>query len=603
MPVLRKLARERAVIVTTVCKPVRAESVPTMVNATQELQTRFVHPRKWNAAAPFWVVALSLGLIQTWANRFYMGNDGVSYLDMADAYLRGDWHTAINGSWNPLYSWLISLDFLIFHPSAYWEYPSVQLLNFAIYAATLASFEYFLRGILAWKRGDEIALRVIGYGLFLWSSLTLIGVWTVNADMLVAACFYTAMGLLLRAHSPEIASAPKSVMLGMTLAAGYYSKAVMFPLSLAVLFIAWKVIGWRRALTATSTFILLSVPLIAGVSTATGHLTIGDTGRVNYAWYVNGVASRWWQGGPAGSGQPQHPPRILLESPRLYEFDGVFARETYPIWYDFSYWYKGLRVWFDARRLVKVMWSNLEWTSKMLARQGGGFLLGCAICFLLCKNKAQILKDFAATWPAWTASMAAFLLYSAVHIERRYIGAPAAVLLLSVYVAAQVKEKWLAGGIAVLSLGWAIVFAPAPTLGARYLPSSSASGNVSWEAAVGLQKLGLRTNDKVASVCYSNRSNVFWARLARVHIVAETDWAVNFWQLSEVDQRRVLEAFASSGARMAIADETPPDPAHAMGWRRAGSTNYFAYSLSQLLEPAQNSAIPSGVDAGQPAIK
>src|SRR5208337_330223 len=107
-----------------------------------------------------------------------------------------------------------------------------------------------------------------------------------------------------------------------------------------------------------------------------GHLTFGDTGRVNYAWYVNGVAFRWWQGGPAGAGQPLHPPRIALNSPRAYEFDGVFPKATYPIWYDFAYWYEGVRVWFDPHRQASVIRSNLKWILKLLAKQGGGFFIG-----------------------------------------------------------------------------------------------------------------------------------------------------------------------------------------------------------------------------------
>jgi hypothetical protein len=121
------------------------------------------------------------------------------------------------------------------------------------------------------------------------------------------------------------------------------------------------------------------------------------------------------------------------------------------------------------------------------------------------------------------------------------------------------------------------------------------AANISWQVATGLQTLGLHVNDRVASVCWSNRKNVLWARLARARIVAETDLDVDFWRLSELDQRRTLAALARSGALMAVSDETPPDPTRAVGWRQAGSTNYYAYSLSQLLEPVQSSAIPAGV--------
>ncbi len=558
-----------------------------MANIIRKLWMRFVHLGNGNSVVPLSAIALVLGLMQAWANRFYMGNDGVSYLDMADAYLRGDWHSALNGSWNPLYAWLIGLDFLIFRPSPYWEYPTVQLLNFGVYAVTVATFEYFLRGLLARRSEGVVAVRVMAYGLFLWGSLILIRVSTVNADMLVAASLYAALGLLLRAHNANTTPALTSAILGMTLAAGYCSKAVMFPLSLVLLLIAWTTLGWRCALITAFVFGLLSAPLIVGVSKATGHLTIGDTGRVNYAWYVNGVAFRWWQGGPTRAGQPQHPPRIVLDSPRVYEFGGVFPEVTYPIWYDFAYWYEGVRTMIDLRRQASVMWSNLKGVLKLLVLQGGGFLLGWGICFLVYKNKARFLKDLAATWPAWGAGMAAILLYSAVHVEPRYLGAFAVVLMLTAYTAIRVPGKRLATGIAVVGLLWSICFSSVTTVGGgRYPAWDSAPTNVSWQVASGLQKLGLQANDKVASACYSNRKNVFWARLARAHIVAETDWEVNFWRLSEVDQRRVLVALAHSGALMAVSDETPPDPERAVGWRRAGDTNYYAYSLSQLLEPA-----------------
>ncbi|MGA8151701.1 MAG: hypothetical protein WB952_12175 [Terriglobales bacterium] len=537
---------------------------------------------KWKSSAPFWSIALVLGLIQAWANRFYMGSDGVPYLDMADAYLRRDWHTAINGSWNPLYAWLIGSDFLIFRPSAYWEYPTVQLLNFGIYAVTVASFEYFLRGWLRWRGGNEVAVRMIAYALFLWSTLILIGVWTVNADMLVAACIYGALGLMLRAYSSKTASTLQALILSLIITIGYYGKAVMFPIGMILLLVALNVFQWKRTLIMASIFILLSAPLIAGLSRAVGHLTFGETGRVNYAWYVNGVAKRWWQGGPARAGQPLHPPRITLDSPRVYDFDGAFPKATYPLWYNFAYWYQGVRTWIDPLRIAAVTWSNLKWTMKLLLEQGGGFLLGWGTGFLLYKNKGRIFKDLAFMWPAWAVGVAAIMLYCSVHIESRYIGAFGTVLLLTAFSSIDIRRKGLAVGVVVAGLLWAMMYAPEPTLGARYFPPRGKVANVSWQAATELEQLGLHANDKVASVCYSNRGNILWARLARAHIVAETDWAVDFWRLSDADQQRVLAALRGSGAMMAVSDETPPDPAHAVGWRRAGNTNYYAYPLSRL---------------------
>jgi len=533
-------------------------------------------------------------MIQVWANRFYMGNDGVSYLDMADAYLRADWHVALNTSWNPLYAWLICLDFLVFRPSPYWEFTAVQLLNYGIYVLAVASFEYFLQGWLEWKRGDETAVRVIAYGLFLWTSLILIGTWTANADMLVSACIYTALGMILRAHTRKTISAGTSILLGLTLAAGYYSKAIMFPFALFLLLIALIVLKWQRALVTIFVFAIISAPLIVEISKVAGHPTIGETGRVNYSWYVDGVAQRWWQGGPPKAGMPLHPPRIALDSPRVYEFNSAFPKATYPIWYDFAYWYQGVRVWIPLRHEAKVIVSNIVWILELLVIQGGGFLLGWAASFLASKNKSQIASGFGFTWPAWVASIAALLLYSAVHVEARYIGAFVTILFLAAYMAVGIHGKRMVAGIVALGLLWSFIFAPEPTFGASYLPVNSAYANVPWQVANDLEEIGLRANDKVGSVYYSNRQNVFWARLARVHIVAEADWNVDFWRLSGVDQRRVLAALAHSGAVMAVADRPPPDPAQEVGWRPLGSTNFYAFPLSQLSEPLQDGAIPAG---------
>jgi hypothetical protein len=78
--------------------------------------------------------------------------------------------------------------------------------------------------------------------------------------------------------------------------------------------------------------------------------------------------------------------------------------------------------------------------------------------------------------------------------------------------------------------------------------------------------------------------------------VVETDWNVNFWKLNEADQRRVLEAFAHSGAQVAVSDEAPPDRAYAPGWKEAGNTNYYAYQLSQLSTLRQPDSSFTGVD-------
>ncbi|HEY0083839.1 MAG TPA: hypothetical protein VGB61_13680, partial [Pyrinomonadaceae bacterium] len=62
---------------------------------------RALEPRRLERLC--WLVAAALGLLQAWGRRHdsgdgvaYMGADGISYLDIGDAYWRGDWAAATN---------------------------------------------------------------------------------------------------------------------------------------------------------------------------------------------------------------------------------------------------------------------------------------------------------------------------------------------------------------------------------------------------------------------------------------------------------------------------------------------------------------------------
>lgn len=543
------------------------------------MQSRF----KYLGINPWMAVSFALGLAQAWRSRFFMNYDGVSYLDMGDAYLRGDWHTAINGYFNPLYAWLQALARLVLRPSMYWEYPVAHLVNYGIFVVTVFAFEYFLQGLLK-NRDDVFSIRCIAYSIFLWSSLQLVSVSMIEPDMISCACVYAALGMLLR--SPNT----KPVVLGTALAIGYYTKAWMFPLALIILFAAWMLLPRRSALIAASTFLLVCLPLIVTLSVSSGHVTIGDTSRLNYAWYVNNVdMGRFWQGGPPKAGLPIHPARIALDSPRVYEFGGVFP-VTFPIWYDNSYWYRGLHVWFAPRLFAHACFNNAFGLAKFLFGQGGGFLIGWILCFLLQKDKT-LHRDTTRGWVVWLVGLGALLFLCTVLVEPRYISSAVLIFFLVPFTALSGRiGKILAGTVAIGGLAWALAFSSVttfkgePTLSFRTTPQNEA-----WQLATDMQRFGIQPHDELA-IAHSSPI-IFGARLLRARIVAALNWDVNLWQLSEVDQQRVLTAMAASGARFAFSDEPPPDPRQAVGWQRVGSSGFFVYPLAVSRSKPEQSAI------------
>src|SRR6266545_7993629 len=73
----------------------------------------------------FRILAVGLGAFHTYATikSQSMNADGISYLDIGDAYFRADWANAINAVWSPLYSWILGFANFAFQPSMEWEFP------------------------------------------------------------------------------------------------------------------------------------------------------------------------------------------------------------------------------------------------------------------------------------------------------------------------------------------------------------------------------------------------------------------------------------------------------------------------------------------------
>jgi hypothetical protein len=67
------------------------------------------------------ILAVLLGAIRAWASRDANNPAGIAYMDLADAYMRGDFANAINGYYGPLYPLLLGPALTILKPDPAWE--------------------------------------------------------------------------------------------------------------------------------------------------------------------------------------------------------------------------------------------------------------------------------------------------------------------------------------------------------------------------------------------------------------------------------------------------------------------------------------------------
>lgn len=563
--------------------------------------------------AAFRFLAITLGALHTWAAiiSYSMSEDGISYLDMGDAYVRGDWTMALNSVWSPLYAWILGTVMWMVEPSMRWEFPVVQLVNLAIYLAALGSFEYFWRQLTRYRQarslhntGDshvalpEWAWMALGYTLFIWSSLTLIKIWVVTPDMLMAAFVYLAAGLILRirlGHTNWRIFGSLGTVLGL----GYLTKAAMFPLSfvfLAVCLFSTGNLGrvFPRVLAASLVFFLFSAPYICAISIVKGRPTFGDAGMLTYVRYVNGVPYPHWQGEPEGSGTPKHPSRKILDNPPIYEF-GTPVGGTYPISYDPSYWYEGVVAHVDIRQQLALGLTSALFYFDLFLRQQGVLVVSVLIMYWMGFRRQIAVVDLIRRWGLVVVAIAAFGMYTLVYAEGRYIGVFVVLfwadLLANLCLPGSQNSRKLASGLGAIMVVFLFVNLVAFELKGFADMSSSRNnnqGNIQharppiWpgEVAEDLYGLGIQQGDKVAVIGYGFAS--FWARLARVQIVAEMlGWEADpFWLGDSTVQSGVVQAFTGTGAK-AIVAERVPSYATLSGWHRIGHSNYYIYTLPQ----------------------
>lgn len=513
--------------------------------------------------------------------------------------MKGNWGASINGYWSPAYPSLLTATLYLFKPAISRELVVVHCLNCAILLGALASFEYFLRGLLGYtskhsanEAAERVpmpqwALRAIGYVLFFWATLYATPPSLENPDALVFALALLAGGILLRIA----AGANRWVHfagVGVVLGASYLAKAVMFPLSFVFLAVAFFGVGnFRRAapriVVALLTFVLVAGPFVVALSKSKGRFTFGDSGRINYAEFVNGVPRYiHWQGEPAGSGTPVHPTRRILETPPVYEFATPLGG-SYPPSTDQSYWYEGIRPHFEVKGQLAALRLTLDDYFNMFVRLGSVF--GVFFVLLIFGGTlGEYGKHFAKMYFLWVPSVAALGLYSLVHVELRFVSGFLVLLWGAAFGAARIprsasgKAISNAGTLAILLLlgaqiVWSMGHSVPRLLSSRGFPAS--------EIADGLRRMGVEAGDRIACIGESP-SDHYWARLAGVTIVAEVpaDGVSSFIMSSAERKRETLHALGGAGAKFVVALNLPQEVVKD-GWIPIGGTNYSVFVLPE----------------------
>jgi 4-amino-4-deoxy-L-arabinose transferase-like glycosyltransferase len=562
-----------------------------------------------------WLVAIVIGALQTAAGRFPIGEDGVSYLDVADAYLRGDWHNALNAYWSPMYSWVLAAGLGVMRPSPFSESTVVHAINFLVYLAALAAFEFFLRQLLALHtaRSREAAannelrlpagaLLAFAYATFVWVTSQWISVPLETPDMCLSILVYLAVGILLRMRSRQ-PSRGTFAAYGAVLGLAFLTKSAMFPLAFVFFALLFLVVKrktvWRGVATAVVAYAIVAGPFIAAISIAKGRFTTGDTGKLAYVWHANIARDRdfHWHAEFPDDKRPVHPTKKVFERPAVYAFGADPIGGSYPVWYDPSYWHEGTKVHVDlAGQLRTLHWSSFVW--RRLFLEDGDFLVfGAFVLFVAAFRRWRDLwSELRGHAELLIPLLAALPLYSIVLLSPRYVAVFMLLFWLGLFASVRLPLSAMSR-----RLSWAVCVGIVLVIGARLAPWSvdrlrdivhtqiNAEDHLFWQIADGLHQMGAKPGDQVVGVGYG--APAYWARLAGVRIVGEVFGENMGFQLVPGIQNalqpdgsltpEILAALRSTGATFVVARRVPVEVAK-HGWRELGAgTDWFGLALRQ----------------------
>lgn len=477
--------------------------------------------------ALFWVALIAGSLAQLTSASDTVNADGINYIELAQRAAAGHLDFAANGYWSPLYPALIAVGFTLARPLHLDALPVARGVNVVIIVLCALAFEWLLAAL---ERADQpgstpvaasvaIARRVAAYALFIWEALRLQQAATATPDLLVLATLACISAFLVIRRARALTTS-EALTFGLVLGVAYLAKAVMLPVGMAAL-VVFAAMAWRHEGTAAAgeltricvAFVVVAAPLIAAQTSAQGHLSFGETGGLNYRWYVShagaprahdepvAVTARRTEANPAQVALTSVPGAVLYAG----ELHGSFPHGFDPT---HSEPRDGARVDLASQR--RVLGRNLYWYWVV-----AGTLTLLALLPIVLATLDRV-GPRTAVWPALVPATVLLALYLLTHVEGRLCGPAIVILLVALLYAAPTASRRpvrLAQVTAVIALSVVALLRtiPAPSFANRGDPPDG-QARITRAAAA----RGLRPGETIAVV--GSPYGLYWAHLAGVRL-------------------------------------------------------------------------------------
>ncbi|HEX3373195.1 MAG TPA: hypothetical protein VHS13_03240 [Edaphobacter sp.] len=617
---------------------------PRLITVNSPEPTRLTH---W--LRRLWPLYCFLAALVTFGYAIYdsyqIDGDAVAYMDIGDIMLAHNWHGIVNGYWNPLYPAALAIGNILFHPTRYTELHAYYMVNCGIFLLEMLAVVAFTDALIQLRELRETAtassnrqpflldrytLRYLGIAILVISSQRELSMGKVRPDALLLAFLLFALAALLKHLATSYLR--YAALMGLALGLAYLTKSFAFVFTFVSILalIAFRFF-WQRqsiariAASAALVFICFSIvagPYIAALSQQKGRFDFGDSGNLNYVWFVAGTEKMHLQQNQNalfGSADVhlKHPEKQLLESPPTFSYKQL-PYGTYPDWFDTSFFNERIKPHMNPRLQIIVIRQCIIRILRYMANHPEAYAL-----------LAVLLLLGARVYPAWRPTANAFWLvpfllgiatlciYGIVNVEDRYLSAAFLVLLLPLFGAMRISpaaedstENFTAKSVAtrtgasaaIVLLALLAVAESARTVGELRRHLVFALSPAGWydhdifPAAHALSALGVAPGDNVACIgTIACTYDHYWARLAGVRILTEIyepNPPLYPYLAAMPNREQAYEVARREGAKVLVGYFDPGlmtgTNAVSAGWRELGQTHFYALPLNLHKETTQN---------------
>ena len=572
---------------------------------------------------------------------YALDGDGMAYMDVADLIRAHHWAGVVNAYWHPLYPALLAIAQTIFHTTRANELHAYYILNYIIFLASVVAMLAFVSALakLRLRLGarpeseasdpppfgnvssllNKEGLQLLGVGLLVIATGRELSMATIRPDALLQALMLAAFAMLLQSFASE--SLLYAPAMGFFFGLAYLTKSFAFlialiTIALMMLFQAWvqrrkpvRVIA--AGALAFIVFAAIAGPYVGALSKQKHRFDFGDSGALNYAWYVSGTVKMHIEPSMTadfGSAKVNliHPEQQLLAQPGIYSYRAE-PYGTYPAWFDPTYFHERIVPVFSASRLIHRDVRNIVLSFRYLLNHPEAWILlalllacGARFGFIPVRAGLHHWRRSVFWLPPIALGLAIWGIYGLVNIEERYVTLAYLLIVLPIFAALLFdghRIPWphytaaaMVAVLAFLALGETLRVAldNRRNESGAGLPAAWVQPNIV-EAAKGLNALGVGSGDPIACMgTIACLNDPYWMRLANVRVLTEVYNPDAKHLLEEYEglpnRQQVENVLKAQGAKVVVAAFDPGEmtgrtPASA-GWIRLGESTLYALPLN-----------------------